>query len=165
MELFTAFGIEWRTLGYNLLTFLILYGVLWKFGYQPIMKFVQERTEKIEKGVKDAQDAAAKLDEATAEHKEIVAEARKEAQGIIAEAKEAAEKQVLAVKAQGEEDLAAMTEKAKKDIAEDRERVLREAQGQAVELVMAATEKLLQDKVDVGADKAYVESIVKGVSK
>lgn len=164
-QLITAFGIDWRILIAQVIVFAILYFAFHKLALKPILDFVQERTKKIEDGVKNAREATKALEEAKAEQELTLTQARKEAQAIIAAAREQAEVAATADRQKAAEEIEANLERAKKQIEEQKEQVLREAQSQAVELVMAATTKLLEDKVDVAADNAYVEKIVQEVSK
>jgi len=56
-ELISTFHIEWQLIIAQLVNFAIVLFVLWKFAYNPILKTLNDRTKKIEKGVKDAEDA------------------------------------------------------------------------------------------------------------
>lgn len=160
MKLIEALGLDYRILIAQLVNFGILVFVLYKLGYKPIIKFVQERTSKIEQGIEDAKQAEAKLNQATADHEAIVTKAHHEAQIMIQQAKEAAEQQATIVADQKKAELMRMIEKAKADIATERERALRETKNQAVEIVLLATEKLIKEKVDSAADKVYLEKVV-----
>jgi len=124
------------------------------------LKFVKDRTEKIEKGVKDAETAQQALVEAKSEYEKMVADGHKQAQEIIQRAKEQAQVQAAALLEKNKTDLVGIAQRAKQQIHDERERMLREAQEQAVELVLAATEKVLMDKLDVTADTKYIERIV-----
>ena len=93
MEIFQAFGLDIKHLIENLVNFLILVFILYKLGYKPILKFVKERQEKIEKGIKHAEEAAKRLDDAATEQDKILSKAHKEAQDIIGKAKDQAKAQ------------------------------------------------------------------------
>lgn len=159
-QLFEALGITPQILIAQLVNFAILLGILYYFGYQPILKFVRERTDKIADGVENANKAQQALKEAKAEYDRLVADARTEAQQIMTEAKEQARKQGEAQKEKTREELKAIAEKAKTDIAADRERMLREAKQEAVALVLQATEKLLDEKMDAEKDTVFVAKLL-----
>lgn len=159
-QLITAFGIDWRVLIAQVIVFAILYFAFHKLALKPILDFVQERTAKIEDGVKNAQAATEALEEAKKEQENTLAEARKEAQTIIAAAREQAEVAAAADREKAAAEIAADLDRAKKQIEEQKEQVLRETQNQAVELVLAATEKVLREKLDTDADKALIEKLV-----
>jgi F-type H+-transporting ATPase subunit b len=160
MQLLDAFGISWQTLLAQLVNFAILLFLLYKIGYKPILKFVQDRTETIEQGVANAKKAEESLADAKQQSENIINDARKEAQKVIGEAREQATAQGAALLEKQQAEIAAAAEKAKAALSAERDNVLRETKEQAAGLVLAATEKLLREKVDTESDKAYVEKVL-----
>src|SRR5262245_33785531 len=65
-----ALGVEWNLFAAQLLNFAIVFYVMHRFVYKPLLKLLDERTAKIEQGLADADAAAgAKKDaQAAAEH-------------------------------------------------------------------------------------------------
>lgn len=57
MELLNALGIDWKILLAQFVNFAVLVFVLWKFAYKPIFKFLEDRKNKIEEGIKNAEQA------------------------------------------------------------------------------------------------------------
>src|SRR5262245_27647418 len=99
-ELFSAFGINWKLLAIQWLNFAVLLMALTYFLYGPVMRLLDERQKKIAEGVKTAEDAARKLEEAKGESEKIVGTAAREAEGLVSAAnKRAEEKQSEIVKA------------------------------------------------------------------
>ena len=56
-ELITKLGIDWKFLIAQIVNFLVLLFVLYKFAYGPILAMLEKRQKKIEKGLKDAEAA------------------------------------------------------------------------------------------------------------
>ena len=48
-ELFSKLGIDWKLLIAQIINFLVLLFVLYKFAYRPILSMLEKRTKKIEK--------------------------------------------------------------------------------------------------------------------
>ncbi len=159
-KLFDALGLNPQILIAQFVNFAILLFILYKLGYKPIMKFVQERTDKIEKGLKDAQSAAKTLENAQEEQEKILTEATKKGQEIIAQAKEHAGEQATKIAEEKKAELQRTADRLKGDIIAERDKALRDTREQAVAMVLAATEKLLREKVDVPADQAFVEKVM-----
>lgn len=159
-QLLQVFGFDGRVLIAQIIVFAFLYWALNRFGLKPILTFVQERTKKIEEGLQSADRAEQALKEAQAARETMLAEARQEAQHIIAEARENAKQLSESDREKAQEEIRAEAERAKKQIEAMRDKALRETQEQAVELVLAATEKVLREKLDSAADKAYIEKMV-----
>jgi len=91
-ELVKTFHIEANLLAAQIVNFVIVLLVLYKFAYGPILKTLNDRTKKIEKGLKDAEESQKKLQEITQKEKEVMTDAKKEAQTIIKKSEEEAKK-------------------------------------------------------------------------
>ena len=161
MELLNNLGINGKLLLAQIINFLVLLFVLYKFAYGPVLKLLDKRTKKIEKGLKDAEDAQKKLIEITEKERSVLVKARKQAQDIIAKAEEVAVKNkeeiIIAAKAQSEKILA---DSAKK-IETEKVLMFQEVKKQVSELVIAATGKIIDEKIDAGKDKELIEKAIK----
>jgi F-type H+-transporting ATPase subunit b len=160
-ELIKTFHIEINLLLAQFVNFAIVLFVLWKFAYKPILKTLNDRTKKIEKGVKDAENASKKLGEITEKEKEVLHKARKEAQEIIkkseGEAKKSAENIIITAKEQNEK----MIADAKKMIEQEKGKMLSEVKSEIAGLVVAATEKVIHEKLNSQKDKELIEKAIK----
>ena len=63
MEIFEKLGIDVKLVIAQLVNFFILLYVLKRFAYKPVLKILEDRERKIEKGLKDAQSAEKRLHE------------------------------------------------------------------------------------------------------
>lgn len=160
-ELIKTFNIEWQLVVAQLVNFAIVLFVLYKFAYGPVLKMMTERTEKIEKGIKNAEDAGTKLKEIAEKEKAVLVEARKQAQEIVASAEAQAVKNkeeiIVEAKAQAEKILA---DSAKK-IEQEKNQMMQEVKGQIAELVVAATGKIIAEKIDSEKDKELIAEVLK----
>lgn len=159
-DLISAFGLDYRVMIANIINFTILMLILYKIGYKPILKFVQDRTSKIESGLANAKAAAKHLEQAKAEQEAILVEARKEAQQVLANANDQAKKQADAFVEKSRNEAQAVVDKAKKDIRTEHEKMIQEAKSELSGLVLLASEKLLQEKLDEAGDKQFVEKVL-----
>lgn len=87
MEILSKFGIDWVLLLAQIINFLIIFYVLKRFAYKPILALLNKRRETIEKGLKDADEAERLLDKATEREKEILRKAQLEAKKLLDDAK------------------------------------------------------------------------------
>lgn len=145
-ELFAAFGINGKLIIAQMVNFGALLFLLWYFLYGPILKMLDERREKIAKGVKDAEEAAARLASSHEEGKEIVGKAVKESEGLISEARTRAdEKGVEIVKAaQSRADAVLAEAMARAD--EARRQALAASEKEIAKTAMLAAERILREK-------------------
>jgi F-type H+-transporting ATPase subunit b len=160
-ELFSKLGIDWKLLIAQVVNFLILLFVLWKFVYGPIVAMLEKRQKKIEKGLKDAQDAGKKLEESVEKQKEILKKARTEAKDIVEKAREQAEKAKAEIaneaKAQSEKIIAG----AKSEIEQEKKKMIAEIKSEIGGLVVAATEKIVGEKIDENKGNDLIEKVIK----
>lgn len=89
MELLTpSFGLVfWMCLGFGILFFLLS-----KFAWKPILSALHEREQSIESSLREAEKARAEMAGLVARNEELLNQAKEERSAILAEAKEAAEK-------------------------------------------------------------------------
>jgi F-type H+-transporting ATPase subunit b len=146
MEVFAKLGIDWKLLVAQAVNFAVLFWVLKRYAYQPMLDFLETRTTKIEQGLKDAEKAGLKLSEMEVKEKQVLEEAHKEAKRIIALAAQSAKKReeagIVATEAKVQELLA----QAEQKIREEKERVMVSAKAEIGELVMLSVEKILREK-------------------
>ena len=160
-DLLKTFHIEAGLLLAQFINFAIVFAVLYKFAYNPALKLLKERTRKIEKGLKDAEESHKKLQEISEKEAAVLVEARKKAQEIIKKSEESAVAQsqeiIVAAKKQTDD----MLESAKKEIEHEKERIIAEAKSEVADLVVLATEKIIGEKLDNVKDKELINQAIK----
>ena len=156
-SLLTQLGIDWKLLIAQIINFLVLLAILYKFLYKPVFKILHDREEKIEKSLRQAERIEKNLFESEAEKSKIVAEARNEAGKVIAESKETAEKIRNELINQAKLDSLNTLEQGKKQLQAERETMFKELRGEVADMVRTATEKILRKKMDSDQDKQAIE--------
>jgi F-type H+-transporting ATPase subunit b len=141
--LLNAFGVTWPSLIAQVAVFTVLFLVLWKFAYAPILKLLDERKLKIAQGLEDADKAKQTLADADKLREEVIAKASAQATQIVSEAQKAAaaltEKRNQESIAQAEE----IIRKAREATQLDYDRMLGELKREVGKLVVATTEKVV----------------------
>ena len=145
-ELFSTFGINVKLLIIQMVNFGILLLALWYFLYTPILKMIDERRRKIEKGVKDAEEAEKRLGDIELERDGIFTEARKQADSIVGEAKERAVEKEKEMLTEAEHRALATERAAEERALETQAKALRESNAQIAQAAMLAAEKILRNK-------------------
>jgi F-type H+-transporting ATPase subunit b len=161
MELLNNLGINGKLLLAQIVNFLVLLFVLYKFAYGPVLKLLNERTSKIEKGLKDAEDAQKKLEEISEKEKEVLARARKQAQEIVAKAEEVAIKSKEEIMASAKEQSEKILNDSAKKIESEKMLMFQEVKKQVSELVISATGRVIDEKLDEKKDRELVEKAIK----
>lgn len=160
-ELVKTFHIEVGMLLAQFANFVIVFFVLYKFAYGPVLKLLNERTKKIEKGLKDAEESHKKLAEISEKEAAVLVEARKKAQEIIKKSEESAVIQAQEIVASAKTQTEKMLEIAKKEIDQEKEKIIAEAKSEVADLIVMATEKIISEKLDSKRDGELISAAIK----
>lgn len=164
MEILAKLGIDWKLLIAQGVNFAILFFVLKRYAYKPMLDFLGSRTERIEQGIKDAEAAKEKLVSVAESEKTILGRARSEAKQMLVEAEQDAKKRAVQREAEAEIKIKQMFLDNEKHLNEERAQMLRDVRDEVVGLVTQSVEKVLLEKVDSAKDQELIErSLVKGV--
>lgn len=87
MEIIKNFGLNPILLGAQVFNFLIVFFVLKKFLYKPILEVLKKRQTTIKEGLRQAEDARVKLEKVVIEEKNILRQAQLQSKKIIEDAK------------------------------------------------------------------------------
>jgi F-type H+-transporting ATPase subunit b len=155
-ELVKTFHIDTSLLLAQLINFAIVLFVLYRFAYKPILKVLNERTGKIEKGLKDAEEAQNKLQEIAQREKEVLKNAKEEGQKIIAAAESTAAKNKEELLNEAKKQSDKILAEASKKIEEEKNKMFLEVKSEVAELVVAAAGKILDEKIDAGKDNNII---------
>src|SRR6201987_1421528 len=79
------FGVYWPNLIAQIILFAIVYFVLKRFAFKPIIAMLEERRRRIEEGQLNAEKIKKQLAEAQTKYEEILAKANAEAQRLLDE--------------------------------------------------------------------------------
>jgi F-type H+-transporting ATPase subunit b len=157
MEALANLGVDWKLFLAQAVNFLILLFVLHRYAYRPMLDFLEERTARIDKGLKDSEAAHAKLSGREEKEKQVLATARNEAKAIIGAAEESAKKRDAERLAETEAKTRHFTEEALVKIEEEKRKALSEAKQEIAEMVALSVEKILREKIDAKKDGKIIE--------
>jgi len=160
-ELIKTFHIDYKLLIAQAINFTLVLLVLYKFAYKPILKVLNERTDKIEKGLRDAENAAKKMEETEVKEKEVLIEAKKEAQQILAEAESCGKKSQEEMIMEAKEKIEKAVNEAKEKIKDEKNKMIKEVKLEISTLVVSATEKIINEKIDTNKDKELINEVIK----
>lgn len=141
---------------FTIVNFLLVYWILKRFLFKPLLKVLGERKEKIEEGLAKAAEAENKLAVAGEEAEGIIAQARVEAKSIAQEAEEARVALLRETRHQTEQ----MIKDAHKGIEEEKEQIRAEMEGQLIDLVSVAVDRVLDEVVGKEEQRILVEKAV-----
>lgn len=160
------------TLGINLnifiaqlVNFVVVLLVLWKFAYKPIVKILDDRSKKIELCLFQANEVDARMKKLEIEQKEIIATAKREATLILEAAKQEAEARKLELISSAKKDVEYVVIKGKEQLRSEKTQMLQDAKTELIEMVVSATKKILEKEVDEKASQKIAAEVIAKMSK
>lgn len=159
-ELVSSLGIDIKLFIAQLVNFSILLFVLYRFAYKPVLKMLEDRTEKIEKGLADAEASNKKLEEAAEKEKEVLVEARKHAKEIIEKAEVQARANRDEIIATAKDESHRILEQAQKITDEQKAQMVHEVKSEVAQLVSVALEKVVDEKMNGEKDIAIINKAI-----
>lgn len=160
MEIFKAFGLDIRILAAQLINFGILLFLLWKFGYKPMFKLLEDRKNKIETGLENAALAETKLKEMGEQEKKVMVEAKKEAAKILDEARAMAEESRKRNIDKTKEEIGQLINQEKESMRQEKAEILKSINREVADLVIATVEKVIEEKMSGAKDEELIKKAI-----
>lgn len=145
-EIARVFGLNWKLLLIQAVNFGVLLLALWYFLYRPVLKMLDARKEKIERGVQDAEHAHTRLKEIEGEREGIVREATQSAEEILATSKTRAQEEANELMKDASARAESIVESATQQAQESKAQALRESEAEIGKAAILAAERILKDK-------------------
>ena len=146
---------------WTILTFLILFFVLSKFAWRPLLEALESRENTIKSSLDHAEKAKQELESLNAETETIISEARSEAQSIRLEAKSAAEKVKADIIAQAGEDAKKLRDENEKQIQVEKDRAINEIRQEVVDLTLTVAERVIRKNLSKEDNQDLIEDSLK----
>ena len=156
MDILNNLGINPIFLLAQIANFIVLAWLLGALLYKPVLKMLDERRAKIEKGLEDARAAETARANAEAERQSVLDAARAEAQKLRAEANQQAEQAAAKIKADAQLEAEKIKADALSGLSAERDKMLSELRGQIAALAIAASSKLIGESLDRQRQEALI---------
>ena len=139
----------------------IVFFLLAKFGFPVITDMVDERSAKIAKSLKDADEIEARMAAWKVEQAKMLEDARKQQAVILKEATETKTQIVSDAKAQAKAEADKLLAEARTQIAAEKESALRDVRKEIALLSVQVAEKVLRNELsDENSQKAFIDKLV-----
>ncbi len=133
----------WYEFTWAIINFLVILAILYKFFYNPVIKFLDNRSDEIRRNISEAEQARAEAEAMLEEYRNKLAGAKQEAQEIVARATRVGEEARAALLEQSRAEAAALLEKAHQEIQRERDDALKTLRQEVASLAVMAAEKIL----------------------
>jgi len=145
-----------------LISFAIVFFILRKYAWKPVLKMLYEREEGIEKALKEAENARKSVEKLQTEHDRILNEACIEREKIFREAHEIKEKIVSEAREQAIMEKDKILNSARMTIESEKNVAIKEIRNVAAELSVQIAEKIIRRELSNDQkQKELVEQMMK----
>jgi F-type H+-transporting ATPase subunit b len=159
-ELFHELGIDPKIIASQIVGFILLWMLLAKFLFKPVVALLQTRTKEIKATYERADAELAATEQLKADLDARLAgietEARARIQSAIKEAQSAKDDMM----AEARERVEATIRRGEEELAREREKILAEIREQTVDLSMAAAGKLIGESLDDARHRKLVNDFI-----
>ncbi|MCF7845543.1 MAG: F0F1 ATP synthase subunit B [Candidatus Pacebacteria bacterium] len=164
-SLIETFHLDVKLIIAQAVNFAIVAFILYFFALKPIFKVMDERSNKIEKGVENAEKAKQILAEAEEEKEEILNKAREKANEKITEGRERGEQKKQFIVDQTKKEVSGIMEQEKKKLEEERKKMITEIKQHTAELLNEAVTKIMGQKLDDNYDAEIIKKFAEDLDK
>ena len=147
---------------WTLVAFLLVFFILQKFAWKPILATLKERETSIADAIASADKIKAEMAAMKNENEALMLQAREERAVMIKEAKEASNKMLADAKEKARSEYDRIVADAQSAILQQKNAALTEVKNQVGTLVVEVAEKVLRREL---ANKAEQEAYIKGLAE
>ena len=145
----------------QLVNFVLLLALLIFFGYKPIRRMLDERSNRIRQSMEHAEATKKEYENARIEVEKRISEARDEGQLIVGQAEKAGERIKEEAKGAARDEAKAIVEKAKSEIERDRNTMINELRKEFVDTAILAAETVMKETLDKEKHRLLIEKTMK----
>ena len=138
------------------LVFLVVFFILWKWGFPSIIKMVNERKEYIDESLAKAEEANLRLANIQKQGEELLMEAREKQAQILREASETRDTIVGQAQEKARDESARILSEAKAEIESQKQAAIRDIRSQVAELSVQIAEKILHKELATSAEQTQL---------
>ena len=155
-----ALGITLQQLLTQLVSFPILFFLLYKLAYGPIMGMLDSRAQKIKESLEAAETARLEAASSAEKVEAEIAEARVEGQKIVAEARDAASKLREQEQERAREEVETMLERARAEISREKDSAVEEVRKEFASLAITAAERIVEGSLDAKSHSSLIDKVL-----
>jgi len=158
-------SLEWQQIITHILGFVIALWILKRYAWKPLLHMIDERRERIQGDFDKAAEELKKADKLRSDYenrmKEAESEARAKVQEAVREGQDVASEIKEAARNEGRE----LIKRAKEELSRDVDKAKTQLKLDIVKMTLAATEKMINEKLDEAKHREMIEGFINDVEK
>ena len=145
--------------------FILLFLLLKKFAWKPILNAINEREDGIKNALASAEEARKEMQNLQSDNERLIKEARAERDEMMKDARNITDNMIATAKEDAKEVTATLIEKAQASINQEKQAALAEIKKTVAELSIGIAETVIKKELSNKKDQlALVEGILKDVT-
>ncbi len=160
-----SLGLNGQLFIFQLINFAIVAAIVWFLILKPLTKKLEERKKIIDDGLDKAKEIDANLQMAEQKFQERIDDAKAEANKIVEIAQDEAEKAGTNMKIKAKKEIELVVDQARRNIQIEKEEVMAGIKVETANLVIAAVEKIIGERLDEKKDRKLIEDSIKKLGK
>ena len=156
--------INWQLMLSQTITFLIMLAIVWKFGWKPMLKFMNDRSDKVRKTLDEAENAKQSIAKLDADYRAKLEAVEQKSAELVSQARAEAVKAKEEIMRAAHQEAAELHKKSRDQLDADRRKVMGEMRAEIVALAMAVVEKALKEPIAAGVHDRKFKEIIEELS-
>jgi F-type H+-transporting ATPase subunit b len=156
----TELGINLPSLIAYLINFVILLGILILFAYKPLLRVLDQRSERIRESLEAADRAREEASSSREAIEEQLNEARREGQRLLDQAREAADRFRGEEMDRARQEAESFVGRARSDIQRERDAAIQEVHANFGDLAITAAERVIRRSLDRQAHEELIAQVL-----
>jgi F-type H+-transporting ATPase subunit b len=149
---------------FTLLAFMIVFFILKKYAWKPILNTLNERESSIADSIASAEKVRAEMANMKSENEQLLNQAREERTIMLKEAKDTKDKMIAEAKNAANDEANKIMAEARAQIQNEKMAALIDVKNQVGKLVIEISEKVLRKELsDKAASETYINTLAKEI--
>jgi F-type H+-transporting ATPase subunit b len=144
MELISKLGIDLKLLLAQIVNFVILFFILKKLLYKPLLNVMDKRKKMIEKSVEDAKKIEEQVLKIADEKTKVLSDASKEAMAVLEQAKKDGEEERKKALEKARKEISGLADRYRGELATEKAKMLDELKAEIAGMIVSASEKIMR---------------------
>lgn len=158
-------GISWQGLIGQLVTFALLFILLYFIAYKPIRRMLDERSNRIKVSMDQAEQIKEQMAKTDEQVREQLEAARMEGQNILTQAGQIGERLKEEAREEARHEAEITIARARTEIQRERDESIEELKRQFVDLAITAAEKVISETLDKEKHRRLIDEVLEQAPK
>ena len=150
-------GLDLATFIGQLVSFLILLGLLVYFGYKPIRKMLDELANRIKESMEQAEATKQEYERAEVAVREQISKARQEGQAVISQATQVGDRFKEEAKEEARKEAQAIVDRTRVELERERDKAIDDLRREFADTAILAAEKVINEALDKEKHRKLIE--------